>query len=107
MSDGGNWPGDNEIGETHLGVTMTKKVRIPITAWLALLLIIPLAAMFLLSLAAATVIAGGAFTLYYLLRSPQKPLTGRSGAKSASSQGTQQSDAIELDPRDYRRLPGE
>ncbi len=81
---------------------MSKKAGIPITVWLGLLLVIPLAALFLLSLAAAAAIGSGVFALYYLLRSPAQPLPRRRETSRDRQDGT-----IELDPRDYRRLPGE
>ena len=80
--------------------TMAKKSGIPIAFWLALLFVVPLAGIFFLSLAAATVIGGAALSLYYLLRAPSRPLPERREPRAA--EGTE----IELDPSQYRRLSG-
>ncbi len=79
---------------------MQRKPSLPIALWLGLLLVIPLVAVFLLSLAAATTIGAGVLALYYLLRPTSKPLP-----RQRQRQRQPDIDAIELDPSDYHRLP--
>jgi len=70
-----------------------------IALWIALLAAIPLLALFFLSLVAAALIGTAVLAGYYLLRSGQsRPLPRRSRPRT---------DEIELDPRDYRRVPSD
>jgi hypothetical protein len=76
---------------------MRRNFRFAVPFWIALVVAIPLIAIFALSLLAATAIAGVAAAIYFLLRpGTSTPIPRRRPARS---------DAIELDPHDYRRLP--
>ena len=80
---------------------MKKVVRMPIPLWIALLVAVPLIVLFLLSLAAATAVAALAGVAYWLLAAPRRtaPLPERGETRRA--RGVE----IELDPKDYRRIP--
>jgi len=70
-----------------------------IAIWIALFAAVPLLALFFISLVAAALIGTAVLAGYYLLRSgPSRPLPRRSRPRT---------DEIELDPRDYRRIPSD
>ncbi len=74
---------------------------LPIFFWMALILVVPLAAVFVLSLAAATLLGAAALAVYVLLRPRgRRPLPRRPPAPPRG-------DEIELDKRDYRRIPSD
>ncbi len=69
--------------------------------WIAAIVAIPLIALFALSLVAAMAIAAVIGTAYMLLRpSPPRPVARR---RPVSPEEVE----IELDPRDYRRIPSD
>lgn len=72
---------------------------ISIALWIVILAMVPLAAVFLLSLVAAGLIAAAILTVYFLLRS------GKS--RTLPRRSRPHTDEIELAPRDYRRIPGD
>ncbi len=76
---------------------MKRMPSLPLAVWIGLLIAIPLVGVFLLSLAAATVVAGIALGAYYLLRPSSRDLPAR------PVQGNL--DEIELSSSDFRRLP--
>jgi hypothetical protein len=78
---------------------MRASSRIPLGFWIALIVAIPLAVLFLLSLAAAAAITALIGAVYWLLAPRRAPISSRS-AETRSVE-------IELDPGDYRRLPDE
>ncbi len=78
---------------------MKRSAGFPIPMWIALVIAIPLFGIFALSLLAATAIAGLVAAVYLLLRpSAAPPVARRPPART---------DEIELDPRDYHRLPND
>lgn len=78
---------------------MRRSFGFTVPFWIALVVAIPLIAIFALSLLAATAIAGVAAAIYFLLRPGATTSIPR--RRPASN------DEIELDPRDYHRLPND
>ncbi len=78
---------------------MMKSFKLSAPIWIAVIIAIPLFAVFALSLLAATAVAGLVATVYFLLRPSPPPTVARRRPESGNE--------IELDPRDYRRLPND
>jgi hypothetical protein len=78
---------------------MRRSFRFAVPFWIALVVAIPLIGIFALSLLAATVIVGLAASIYFLLRP--------TSSASIPRRRPARSDEIELDPRDYHRLPND
>jgi hypothetical protein len=70
-----------------------------IAVWIALIALVPLAAIFVVSLVAAVLIGAAVLAVYFLLRSGK--------ARPLPRQSRSRADEIELDPRDYRRIPSD
>lgn len=77
---------------------MRVSARLPLPFWIALIVAVPLAILFLLSLAAAAGIAALIGAAYWL------PAPRRAPELSRRAAGGRDAD-IELDPSEYRRLP--
>ncbi len=76
---------------------MTKNLKANAPLWIAVIVAIPLIALFALSLFAAMAVASLVATVYMLFRPSSPPTVARRRPDNRNE--------IELDPRDYRRLP--